>query len=241
MHLNELTGVKKYHEIPLHELIAEVMAENGFEKIGKGMFGVAYKRPADNYVYKLYIEDYAYSYFIKYAQEHSSPFFPKIHGFKTLRAFWKRLEMDIDEKLMIAKVEYVTPMSQIVRYHPFLKSVVKPGVKQLLNATDQDQYDRALLHWLRLMYQQGIDGAFSEKVIEMMEEWSALAKISHHHPDAHTGNYGMNSEGDLKMIDPLSDPMGMGYDNPMLDRVIGGMEYGEKVITGPGRSKSNET
>jgi hypothetical protein len=126
MNLNELVGVKKYKDIPLHTLIDDVMAEKGYDKIGSGAFGAAYRKPGADYVYKLFVRDSCYAKFIRHAMKNPSIHYPKVHGFKSLTSFWKRLESQANEKLYIVKIEYVEPglgdydytsLASMVRYY----------------------------------------------------------------------------------------------------------------------------
>jgi hypothetical protein len=191
MNLNELTGVKQYKDMQLPDLITKVMSDNGFEKLGEGSFGVAYKRPGDNYVYKLYVADAGYSQFIEYAQSHSSPHLPRIFGSKSLSAFWKRPPKNIDERLYVAKVEYITPAEEIDGDDGYnMVNLINSRIRHELDIDALDDHTKEMA--VAAM-------SFAQEIQSLVRETN-----SHTHDlDLTTNNVGFRSNGDVVMIDPL--------------------------------------
>jgi hypothetical protein len=243
MKLNELIGVKRFQTLPLHELITQVMKDNGFTTLGSGAFGVAYRRGNDPFVYKMFLKDDAYSEFIQFAQENNSKFFPKIYWFKSLRAFWKRKAEDIDERLMIAKVEFVKPIYYFPEYRPLIRPI-RLAVAKLTNATPR-YYDSYISDLEAEFDALEVDSITANEIINFIVTWANMTKEFGHISDAHSLNYGISSNRQFKMIDPMAARDAVTGNNPMNDRVSfndkGKPIKPKKLVTGPIRKNSNET
>lgn len=88
--LNELKG---YRQVPVYKIMAQCanvpeivnkMAEMGYDKdiIGTGYFAMAWSRPQDRFVYKLWdSNDFGYNSYLQYVLSHQdNPHVPKIYG-----------------------------------------------------------------------------------------------------------------------------------------------------------------
>jgi hypothetical protein len=208
MKLNELVGVKKYKDMQLPELITQVMNDNGFKKLGKGALGVAFKRQGDPYVYKLFVKDSCYQQFIEYAMKNPSKNFPRIYGFKSLSAFWKRPEINIDERLYIAKVEYITLAEQSQYENTGISNFIE---EQLKYGSDLSTLDRAFQVDVdngNIRIDSGVNvdvlaANAKEFIFVVAAMINALPKFCS--IDIHGENYGYRENGDMVILDPAVD------------------------------------
>lgn len=57
------------------------LIDNGFKKLGAGSFGAAFEKPGYRWVFKIFAQDPAYLYYLKYAIQHQSNMnVPRIKG-----------------------------------------------------------------------------------------------------------------------------------------------------------------
>jgi hypothetical protein len=217
MNINELTGVKQYKDIPLHDLITKVMADNGFEKLGSGAFGVAYRHGNDPFVYKLFVKDSCYAGFVEYAKENPSIHYPKIYGFKSLTSFWKRPPAQVDERLYVAKVEYIEPFP-----YEYASSRGLSGFIRQFGSNGVYNRDIAIAHAKSTDY-GGNGPEYVDRMIAFAIDCAkALRQLSSKcYPDLHIGNLGIRRIGNediFVVIDPALSPNDSGSENHPLDR-----------------------
>jgi hypothetical protein len=212
MRLNELTGIKNrgYDKLTLPELITQVMKDNGFVKLGTGAFGVAYRRGNDPYVYKLFVQDTGYSKFLEYAQKHSSHNLPKIYGVQSLTAFWKRPEINIDERLYIAKVEYIPGLNKGSKFAKlfdelpeyegldFVEGSTLPldRIYEIIHSKASDIVEDLALKMNKFEINDVSNALFSAAGV-------LLYAGAGFEVDAHSGNFGLRADDSIVCIDPL--------------------------------------
>lgn len=92
MIINELTGVKKYHEHDLQSLIDALVTKGGYDYLARGRMAYAFRTPGKDEVLKVWAVDTAYEHFVDVARrwsknKHVPRFFTPV---KELTAFHKR-------------------------------------------------------------------------------------------------------------------------------------------------------
>lgn len=104
--LLELTGVKKYYEKTLYDMLIEIASSLGGE-LKRGSFGYAIVNSDWDYVYKVWYKDPPYEKYVDWMQSHQdSPHVPKIKR-KLLRldAFNLRPDEETFDKINVLKIE----------------------------------------------------------------------------------------------------------------------------------------
>jgi hypothetical protein len=221
MNINELTGVKQYKDMQLPDLITKVMADNGFEKLGAGSFGVAYKRPKDDYVYKLFVEDSAYAKFIEYSMKNPSAYFPRVDGYKSLSAFWKRAPRQLDERLYVAKVEFIMVGRslqhefQVIADHIYS---IFSGIEYWLSKdSTTEEIESYIIDAIADYEIEGISPALVNKLVDFIDtirNFSGATDIDFPAAvDIHPGNIGFRKNGEWVLVDPVFDGKEMSTNN----------------------------
>jgi hypothetical protein len=204
MKLNELVGVKQYKQLTLPQLIQKVMEENGFSPAGTGSFGMVFRRGDDPFVYKIFLRDGCYGKFMEYAKKNPMVYFPKVHAFKSLSAFWKRLPEHVDERLYIAKVEYLVPV-----YDGAAGSTSGDWrIKALLSNIRTAKYeDMSFSEIKNLVKTDNAEASSPEKlqyIAEFIYTWLTLVdNFSECTTDVHSGNIGRRPSGSYVLMDPV--------------------------------------
>jgi hypothetical protein len=186
-------------------------------KIGTGSFGVAYKRPNDSYVYKLFVEDSAYAKFVEYSIKNPSEHFPKIYGYKTLSAFWKRPPSQIDERLYIAKVEHVIIASSLHRaFRDAADRIYEifDGIEYTLTQNSTVDQIKDMINDNIAEYDiKGTTPKFVNKLIgfiDTIRKFSNATNIDFPQAvDLHPGNIGFRKNGEWVLVDPVYDSIEM--------------------------------
>jgi hypothetical protein len=204
MKLNELTGVKQFRQLTLPQLIQKVMEENKFTLIGEGSFGLVFRRGNDSFVYKIFLRDGCYGKFMEYAQKNPMIYFPKVHAFKSLRSFWKRLPEHIDERLYVAKVEYL----EKVKAGPAGSVAGDWRVKALLSNIREAKYEHMSFSEIKeLVTRDNAEASTPDKIqyiSEFIYTWLTLEdNFSECTTDIHDGNIGRRAGGSYVLIDPV--------------------------------------
>jgi hypothetical protein len=112
--INELTGVKRFRDKTAKDILAYYR-----NKLGNGpvkLLGYGHHAAAimiGQNVYKMWMQDSAYTDFVNYALKHqNNPFLPKFKsGIKQMPAFFKRHE-DAPDVIQYIKMEYLTPVDK---------------------------------------------------------------------------------------------------------------------------------
>jgi hypothetical protein len=230
MKLDELTGVKQYQDKTLSELITHVMAENGFDLLGAGSFGVAFRKGNDPFVYKIFVKDTCYHDFMLFVQSQKDSHYPIVKGFKSLTAFWKRAPENIDERLYIAKVEYIRP--SIYEKQNKINGLTDQMISTTMSSLQAGQNKKSILKYimksLKESKQNFNDPSMSSseltstaiKILSFVESWEALYNVIHEQcdMDIHDGNYGYRANGDLVVLDPAAH--GGEYEERMLNHPL---------------------
>lgn len=80
MKLNELMGIKSQLTLKSSS-VQDALLKHGFSQIGSGAYATVYSHPQKPYVLKVFqARDHSYLQFVKMAQQHDNPHFPKFRG-----------------------------------------------------------------------------------------------------------------------------------------------------------------
>lgn len=147
MKINELTGYKSKPEYQatkdtsLISTLQKKLADLGYKKyeLGSGIFAVAYARPGDDFILKVYQTDRGYDDFLKFVKDNSgSPFVPRLKGKPihlpnnfTIVRIERLTEMSMDDYMAINHFLYTTsPMIRKVSEYELAKKY--PGLMEFL-------------------------------------------------------------------------------------------------------------
>lgn len=212
--LLELSGYKKYQNMSFDDLMDELKTALGMKWIGMGDFSSVFHREGDPFVFKVFWHDPPYERFLEYARTHKSPHFPKVYGFTKLNAFWKRREHEINDKVMIAKIEHIPT------FFP-----------------DDGMTMEILTHLLehRGDASAPVFAEYPPKKVKMLASflatWIECVDALGGHMDFHEGNFGARADGTLVILDPMEGI----YDDSMIRKNDG------DFITGPAWRTSRAT
>lgn len=134
MRLDELVGVKKFHDVDMEGVIKSLDA-SGFKELGRGAFGAAFKHPTKPGIIKFWIKDSSYDDFIDYVQKNPSIYFPKLLSKpKEMSTFFLR------PTHFPNKVKYVR-MEELTELHS--QKVISQLIKLLDTLKDYSKYPDA--------------------------------------------------------------------------------------------------
>lgn len=205
--LDELIGVKKYHNYTADEVLKILANDDIFYKIGSGLFGTVLEVPGKNYVYKVFDNDDPYLSFVNYAIQHPNQHFPKfIKKPKTLHSFYRRAP-----------------------HEPHRFTVVAIEKLEKLNGTTDADFIFWLLTTLRRIHRHKFDIKTSPTYLptghgnynnltyeEIMQAYPQVSSIIQafsdmHHSgllkgqyDLHGGNIMKRNDGTFVIIDPVA-------------------------------------
>ena len=107
MKLNELLGIKKYHQHTIDELLDAFTTESGYKFLNRGTMGYTFKHPSKNEVLKIWMKDSAYEHYVEFVSrwknKHVPKFFTKV---KELHMFHKRSDI-LPETMKYVRLEYL--------------------------------------------------------------------------------------------------------------------------------------
>lgn len=183
MRLLELTGYRQYQDMNRFDLVHTILKPRGFTMLDSGKYSEVWHRDGDAYLYKIYDQDLCYDEFLKYAENHPNPHYPKVYWRKSLRAFWSRYETDLDERLIIVKLEYLPHALPDNIWNP-LNYLVNQGV---FKQKDQKQ----------------LPDDVREMMIAVQHAWYLATEGAGCSIDAHHANVRQRDDGTIVIIDPV--------------------------------------
>lgn len=226
--LDEITGVKKFHDLTAQEVLYEITQLTGLRLIGFGSFGYVMESKDPNWVYKFFKDDTPYLTFVNYVLEHPSIHYPKIkQAPKMMRAFHKRWQDESNNY-------YVVLMER-------LKKDVSTGEADFLNELMHFNLDHAPDMLPPTYKKYNRDNITFEQLSETYP-WIKTFKVAIDNikplltgktiMDLHEGNIMIRKDGTYVIIDPLAIEMNVGR---VMHSPISNTEFhkGRKVITGP--------
>ena len=200
--LDELTGVKKYHNLTFHALLGKIAEEHGLKILGSGALGTVMQGQDPNTVYKVVEQDDAYLSFVNFAMKNPNPHFPVFEKMKLLHSFYKRFSIQ-PNTFTVVKMEKLTPLPWTTA--EFLA----------------DMASARYLHQAPMFMPNGQDNTEEYTYNELSETrpwinsvWYAIQMIRHSklvkgNEDFHVGNFMQRADGTIVIIDPVADPKAM--------------------------------
>lgn len=88
--LDELTGVKKYHNLTASQLMKKFSEDLDLPILGQGAFGAVVQSQHPDRVYKIFENDPAYEAYLEFIHNNPNIHFPKIFKIKKLTSFFRR-------------------------------------------------------------------------------------------------------------------------------------------------------
>jgi hypothetical protein len=204
MKLYELTGVKKFYDKDVEDVLSSMSKTH--DEAGRGHFGVTLKNSSKPEVVKFWIADSAYDDYVNYVAAHPYKHFPKLYSKpKQLSAFFLRSTKFPDkvryvkmEALQKAGIQDALIISEIFSKLSGCnnKLAVENYTKMYLREPNKD-FDES--HLARLDEMVSNVGEFCQEMFEMLH---AVLKGSNH-LDVHSGNIMLRSNGELVITDPI--------------------------------------
>lgn len=113
----ELTGVKKFYNSPLEELIVAFVEQGRYEKLGNGFFAYVFKNSKKNEAIKFWVDDQAFEKYLTYIENNkNNPICPKIFSkTKTISSFHKRIP-GFPKKIKYIRMEVLEPLNTYESY-----------------------------------------------------------------------------------------------------------------------------
>lgn len=200
--LENLQGVKKYHQLTWNELVQE-LAKVGINSLGKGRFGQVFYKAGWNYVIKVFENDNAYLDYVNFCIENPNPHYPKFIK-KPLNMHQFHARTHHAEKMMqVVKIELLQPLKDswyAVNLSKIFKLLNKETDEIMLFNDNTQQYDSYY----------NINEIFNDfKQYKVEELISAIYAIKHHFPnyklDLHLDNLMQRTDGTVVLSDPIYD------------------------------------
>jgi hypothetical protein len=214
MLLQELTGVKKYHNMSWYDLTKKLEQETGIKPVANGRYGVIFTKPEWNYVIKIFDEDPEYLGFVDFVLSHPNKHYPKIiKKPMTMHHFHSR-DPSSTYKFYIVKIEKLYPVSEemggfLEIYLPYLMEVYYR--QYVMDQSDQNyKYDGDSA-------ERTFNGPFGKKIktsyVGLFEQMPWLKSLSKAYwkvmaadlgaEDMHKGNIMQRKDGTIVLIDPV--------------------------------------
>lgn len=212
--LDELTGVKKYHNLTIEELMKQIAEDFNLKLLGQGAFGYVLSTHDPNTVVKIFETDDAYLSFVNFIQQHPNKHYPKItKSPRLMTTFYKRYDIQPD-KFTVLVIERLKPLPD--KTAAFVSSV----------ANARDLYDKPMYLPNGRMNGGGYDydtdeidsGVTYQELARdypwIPEFWAAVRQmfrggVVHGNIDMHYGNFMMRDDGTIVITDPVADPKGL--------------------------------
>lgn len=195
MRINELTGVQRIKQSPVGVAARSIsvdskyhptreqawqrfvfeLEELGFEKLGRGSYGVAFEKPGYPWIFKVFHNDPGYLAYLNFARNHQNlPAVPKIKG-KFIR---------ISDDTYAVRIEKLYPVDKDEQY------VLLTALRQFFNTE------------FPLVYQDELDN-LKNAWPEIAQVVESLFKLGKFYIDIHDENIMQRADGSLVITDPL--------------------------------------
>ena len=234
--LDELTGVKKYHDLTALQIMDKMSAELNLPKRGEGAFGKVIQSPDPNWVYKVFEKDSAYEEFVDFIAKNPNTHYPKIKKIKKMTSFFKRYGVQ-ENKFIVVIIEKLEKIPEEKMNF----------VHELVNTSDVDDYpwylpdgdanpDRITLETVMGQDWEGW------KTGEMWKLWYAAQSIRKsdinrrgHFMDLHRGNIMQRADGTVVLIDPVASEAGLAHEK----KIASAAANREPMVKGPHYKKQD--
>lgn len=203
--IDEITGVKKYHNYTLPQLIGIMADEFNFRILGSGALGTVLQGPDPNTVYKVVEQDDAYLSFVNFAMKNPNPHYPHFKKVKTLTAFYARYNVQ-PNKFTVIKLEKLIPLPEDSGVFASDLADVELG----LESATPTYLPNGRINEHDLTYAE-----LAETRPWIISLWYAIraiqkSKLIKGAPDLHPGNFMQRQDGTVVIIDPVADYKAMG-------------------------------
>lgn len=200
--LEQLQGVKKYHQLTWNELVGE-LAKVGIRSLGKGRFGQVFYKAGWNYVVKVFENDSAYLEYVDFCIKNPNPHYPKFIK-KPLNMHQFHVRTNHAEKMMqIVKIELLQPLEESW-YALNLEKIFKLLTKQV---SEIEIFNPHTNQYESFNDANEIFNLYKRYDVESLI--SAIYRIKHHFPnyklDLHNQNLMQRADGTVVLSDPIYD------------------------------------
>ena len=200
--LENLQGVKKYHQLTWNELVNE-LAKVGVRSLGKGRFGQVFHKSGWNYVIKVFENDSAYLEYVDFCINNPNPHYPKFIK-KPLNMHQFHVRTHHAEKMMqIVKIELFEKLQD----NWYAINIAKLynlycGKIESIEFRKNNEYNISEYTNIEDVYKD-----FQQYQIKGLME--AIDMIRHNLPeyqlDLHSENLMQRSDGTVVLSDPIYD------------------------------------
>lgn len=193
--LDELTGVKKYHDLNAKQLMNQIALDYDLEVLGTGVFGTVIQTRNPEIVVKVFEDDDAYLSYLRFAQAHPNPYYVKARSLpRIMTAFYKRYDIQPD-KFVVVELEKLYPLHEATAVF----------ASQLCNSklTDSPSYSPGGYYnddnYTFLDYNEDYPW-----VVPLKEAADAImANLPDAKPDMHAGNFMRRKDWSIVISDPV--------------------------------------
>jgi hypothetical protein len=195
MRLDELTGVKKYRERDLHDVISDFVKAGG-EWLGSGRYANVIGFPGRDYVWKFFPNDSCYIGFVRWALRNPAPYLPVfLNKPRWIVPFYRRQKTEA--KLCVVKLERLEPNN--IPKDFFEQFSIHGGIAGFLEASI---YAR---RGAETRFTQRIKDVYAAdpRMVDLAEGyWALLNSPVQCSLDLHTANIMQRRDGTLVFTDP---------------------------------------
>jgi thiamine kinase-like enzyme len=243
MLLQELTGVKRFHEVST-ATIFRLLKRHGIDFVGAGRYGHVFTSPKWDYVVKLFRDDPTYLRYVNYVLKHpNNEHFPKIVKRPLhMHMFHKRPESD--DKMWLVKIEKLEPVDENMAWFlghvaadiAYYKITENPDIDKKLSAVDLP--DGTTAH--DMSYNDLLDECpWLGSLVDAWVQIALHAAKPTDHMDTNMDNFMQRKDGTIVLIDPMWEgPAAADLKDKMMrfkkiigqkDRIVTGPSYDQKV------------
>lgn len=200
MRINELTGVKKYHNLTFQALIGQLAEEYNLKILGSGRTGTVLQGRDPNSVYKVLEKDDAYLSFVNFAMANPNPHFPRFEKVKLMTSFYKRYNIQPDQ-FNVIKMEKLLPLEEGTAVFASFLADVRHNL-----GTTAGKLPNGSENYEGLSYYE-----LAETRPWIISLWEAIrsiqkSKLVKGDADFHPGNFMKRADHTIVISDPVKDP-----------------------------------
>jgi len=223
--IDELRGVKKYHDLTSDQLMAQIAQDYNLQILGSGLFGTVIQTKNPDTVVKVFESDDAYLRFLEMANAHPNVHFPKAKGLpRLMTAFYKRHSIQPD-KFVVLELEKLYPLDDDIA--DFCESLAYQTIdEEPLVLPDGSQNSKHMTYaqligdypWISTL----------KRAMNMIIDWDLGEN------DMNAGNFMRRKYGTIVIMDPVYDPNSVAWSVAALPanqpRNVQGPHYRKKSI-----------
>lgn len=212
-HLNELHGVKRFHDMNLDQMLTSLFPEGTEMKQYSGTYGKVFDNPKWNYVIKMWQKDDCYMDFVNFTIANPSNNYPRFVKKKMmLPVFFKREKRSYLNHVYFIRIERLQPIPRTMG--EFLVNHLRGNVHHTQryldgeppysfgkDGTDMRGPDGETIHvrtvrdlWDQIPWLKDFDIAWHKLVTECPTECKT---------DEHPGNFMLRDDGTVVITDPF--------------------------------------